>query len=344
MYTELEAFEKRIHNSNAKFFQAEQEIESLKQQLKLEKAINEDMETARPSVVHRVHFQRMEGQLKESQNALETKEEEIAILRSTLSSKEAKIEELSKAKTSAEEATTRTEQEKNELQKSVTQLENTKEQLMLDHERLAKHRLRTRTTSAERTHSSARSSGATLTTEQASSSQEPPLPSRPVSLVPTLATNSIQQTPERLVRRDPVNRQSLIVNEMPPPELRAERRKSMTLKGFMKKLVGKDEVVESNASKAAKRENRKSLPLTDRPRTATMPKGKHVPVRSESAAYNLASIRDESATVATPAPTEVIDFATHNAAARPQTATSEKGEREADVAKARPKSRGWGVS
>ncbi|PVH94025.1 hypothetical protein DM02DRAFT_603126 [Periconia macrospinosa] len=326
LYAELETFEKRIQNANTRVFQAEQEVESLKEQLKLEKAINEDLGSARPSLVHRVHFQRMEGQLKEIRDALEDKKEEIAQLTSTLTNQDCKITELSKAKSDAEEAHMKAEQEKTNLQQSLVQLESTKDQLMLDHERLAKHRHRQRTTSAERTHTSARSSGATLITDPSaanepitSSPDDPPLPARPVSLTPTL---SIQRTPERHVRSDTANRPSLITNDVPPAELRSTRRKSLTIKSLMKKLVNKDDsatvtdmptpttttapTAKPEKNKLAK-EKRKSLPPPNvRPRTATLPKGRSTSFMRPKTAVAPTTSTSASPSTNTPPPTTAV--------------------------------------
>jgi hypothetical protein len=68
LYSELEALEKRLRDANIRMFTAEHEVVALREQVQLEQTISNDLETARPSVVHRVHFQRMEGQLKEVSN------------------------------------------------------------------------------------------------------------------------------------------------------------------------------------------------------------------------------------------------------------------------------------
>jgi chromosome segregation ATPase len=65
LHAELEALEKRLRDANTRMFTAEHEAVALREQVQLEQTISNDLETARPSVVHRVHFQRMEGQLKE---------------------------------------------------------------------------------------------------------------------------------------------------------------------------------------------------------------------------------------------------------------------------------------
>jgi hypothetical protein len=67
LHAELEALEKRLRDANTRMFTAEHEAVALREQIQLEQTISNDLETARPSV-HRVHFQRMEGQLKEVSN------------------------------------------------------------------------------------------------------------------------------------------------------------------------------------------------------------------------------------------------------------------------------------
>ncbi|KAF1951987.1 hypothetical protein CC80DRAFT_552742 [Byssothecium circinans] len=286
LYAEVEALEKRVRESNARVFSAEQEAEALREQLHLEKTINEDMETARPSLVHRVHFQRMEGQLNESRNALQEKEQEILTLKKGVAEKEEKVEGAVKEKVEAIETRAKIEEENENLRKSVAELENTKIQLMKDHERLAKYRARQRTASAEARGASARSSGATLITEPVTVTEamEPmpmstpvsvvranghtptskgdyahhdnehdrELPARPVSLGTPTPSSSIQGTPERHRRGGGAdtnaNRLSMISNDIPPPELRAGRRKNLTLKGIMRKLAGRDESFEERHS------------------------------------------------------------------------------------------------
>ena len=285
LYTVVEALEKRVREANARVFTSEQEAHTLTEQLRLEKAINEDMETARPSLVHRVHFQRMEGQLAEIRDELAEKDDAVEALKKTIDEKNGKLALLEKSKDTVATSQTKLLEENEQLKKEVKDLEATKEQLMLDHERLAQHRSRQRTSSAE--HASARSS-ATLFTDAQNQSQaitsDEPLPARPVSnlaLTPThTPTTSIQNTPERYLRTDP-QRRSMISNDVPPPELRGVRRKSLTFKGLMKKLVRRDEVEEKEANdeKTAKEEKKE-----ERPKTALMPKDRNVLIRPRTAA------------------------------------------------------------
>src|SRR5207244_408941 len=105
--------------------------------------------------------------------------------------------------------------------------ESTKEQLMLDHERLAKTRARDRNISAE--HTSARNSDATLVSRPDSHlimNSDIPLPPRPVTVA---ADTNFSDS-----NAADANRASEISSDVPPPELRSMRRKSLTLKGLMK--------------------------------------------------------------------------------------------------------------
>jgi hypothetical protein len=282
LYTEVEALEKRVREANARVFISEQEAEALTEQLRLEKAINEDMETARPSLVHRVHFQRMEGQLKESRDQLAEKEIEIQVLKKSVGEKEAKFVQLENDKDATATSQSKLREENEQLKRTVADMEATKQQLMLDHERLAQHRARQRNSSAD--HASARSSATPFTDAQVQTvTSDEPLPARPVTNIPTpthMPSTSIQNTPERHLRSDP-QKLSMISNDLPPPELRGVRRKSLTLKGLMKKFVRKDEMDEEleNDNSTTKKETKDR----ERPRTALMPKNRNVLMRPRTA-------------------------------------------------------------
>ncbi|KAF1833893.1 hypothetical protein BDW02DRAFT_356256 [Decorospora gaudefroyi] len=251
LYAEVAALEKRLSEANTKMFAAIKDAEALRELLRLEKAINEDMETARPSVVHRVHFQRMEGQLNEAHDALTAKDEEIDLLRNTIAEKDHYVKDIQSELTAATAFHSQDQDEIERLKQSVTELQTTKHQLMLDHERLASHRTRQRVISLDRTdRTSARSSGATLIQELSPPlmrpSNEPP-PVEPMPVVPE-REGSIQNTPIRHLRsksspKDMPNRWSLISNDIPPPELRelkGSKRRSLGLKEMMKSIVRKD--------------------------------------------------------------------------------------------------------
>lgn len=378
LYTEHEALEKRVREVNARVFTSEQELEALREQLRLEKAINEDMGTARPSLVHRVHYQRMEGQLKDSRDALEAKDAEIQLLKETAAAKDSYAEDLKKDKEVMTRSQAQVQEEVAELKRSITELQATKQQLMLDHERLAQHRTRQRNSTGTADYTSARSSGATLITEpimQAITDAETPMPTSPVT---GAGDQSIQNTPERLVRvpATPIsestdtNRFSMISNDIPPPELRGTRRKSLTLKGLMKKMAGKDSD-KMNKIKEAKKDKRQQQ-QQQRPKTALAPKDKNASMRPQTSATEqpLKKVRviNEVPRPKTSAPEKMkederpITAATeqvqkdvpdrpkpiryYSTESRPKTALEEKEEREYALASMsstdRPKSRGWG--
>lgn len=247
LYAEVEALEKRLRDANIRIFAAAQEAESLREQVHLERAISDDLETARPSVVHRAHFQRMESQLKESRELLDAKTEEIESLKRTISGKDHYIKDLQSEIDAAINFHTQDQDEIEALKQKISELQATKEQLMHDHERLAIQRTRQRVSPIDYT--SARSSGATLITELS-----PQLTTRPVEASTPVENvsrmpdsepernNSIQSTPKRHIRSESApNRVNLISTDIPPAELRHSRRKSLGLRGFVRKIVRKDE-------------------------------------------------------------------------------------------------------
>lgn len=360
LHGEVEALEKRVREANAHVFMSEQGAQALREQLRLEKAINDDMETARPSLVHRVHFQRMEGQLKESRDQLENKDEEIMKLQRLALEQDAKFDELTKANESASAAQATIMEENDRLKQNIKELESTKQQLMHDHERLARNRShnhsRNRITSAETT--SARSSGTTLTPEPSAIPPIPPMPTDdegvalPARLVSIARSSSIQDTPERLRRRElELNRLSMISTEAPPAELRHSRRRSLTLKGLMRKMTRKEDE-ESESIDVP------SPALTSpRPRTALMPKDKNAMMRPKTAhpenveaKKDVASLKErlEDRPMTAASNKERVGHRRFLSESRPKTAVTgiRKGEGRLDEGQSveRPKSRGWAAS
>ena len=346
LYSELDALDRRLREANARIFESDQEVETLREQLRLEKAINEDMETARPSLVHRVHFQRMEGQLKEARDDLESKNDEITRLKMDAATKDAKVKELEQAKDEALLSVSQLQEEGNNFRKTIKDLESTKEQLMLDHERLAQHRSRQRTTSAE--HTSARSSGATLITDpiiQVITKSDEPLPPRPVTLV---EDSSVQATPQSKSKAE-TSRVSMISNNIPPPELRGNRKKRLSLKGFMRKITDRDSGAESTKASKVK-ETPKEQP---RPKTALAPKDKNALIRPQTAAVPITKaekpMRPQTAAPATTAapakenkaPTRYYMAQEHLSKAGEE---NEKEDSGVDASSPRPKSQGWSAS
>ncbi|KZM26665.1 hypothetical protein ST47_g2156 [Ascochyta rabiei] len=251
LHMELEALDKRVRDANARVFAADHEIEALREQVRLEHAINEDMETARPSVVHRVHFQRMEGQLKESKDNLAKKEVEVQEMRATLVEKDCQLETLRKDLQNAIKSSDSVRSEVERLKQSVADLEAARERLVQDHERLAAPRSRHRVPSAE--FNSARTSGATLTNEQSppprlarASDDVPPVPTAPMLGSPTLGSAPDRDTSRRHIRKQSdTQRHSVTTNAALPVEVRQAKRKSgLGLRDMVKRIVKKDNSIE----------------------------------------------------------------------------------------------------
>lgn len=286
LHGEVEALEKRVREANARVFTAESTVEALREQLRLEKTINSDVEAARPSVVHHIHFQRLEDQLKSLRDELDAKNALIHDLKTMTAVKDARIDELTKEKSAAQ---TKLKSETSRLNHEVQQLQATTKNLMLDHERLASRRARSRT-SAEHP-ASIRISGTTLTTDASSVTPSEPITPvsipisdlttkddslhHPISVTPSIAprtSSSIQETPERFVRQ-PAQKPNLISIDAPPAQLRHKRHKSLTIKGFMRKITRKED--ESEVP-----------PVTElaRPRTALGQKDANASLRPKTAA------------------------------------------------------------
>lgn len=252
LYAEVQALEKRLHEGNAKMFASIQDAEVLRKNLSLEKAINSDMETARPSVVHRVHFQRMEGQLKEIRSALKAKDGEIRLLQDAIAEKDIYARDLKGEVDAAVSFHTLDQDEIQRLKQSVSELQATKEQLMLNHEHFVSRRTRERVQSAERP--SARSSGATLIHETSPRltrlSDEPAcveaLPRMPQATEYTAKISDTRKhhTCDADIPKSNPNRWTLRSNDVLPSEtqeVKAARRKSLGLRDMMRKMVRKDE-------------------------------------------------------------------------------------------------------
>jgi hypothetical protein len=297
---ELEALEKRLREANSRMFDAEQEVVALREQVQAEKAVSSDLETARPSVVHRVHFQRMEGQLKDSQDALRVREKEVELLKNTLIGKNDYVKDLLAEVDAAVAFHTQDQDEIERLKQNVAELQATKDHLMRDHERLALQRTRTgtrqRVSSTER--ASARSSDATLIQELSPlprSTEEAPqveaLPSVP-AIADSERPSSIQETPKRHIRSESTpNRWSLMSNAAPPPELRGVRRRSLGLKDLMKKMVNREDKTNTTTDTALRKSEDKPRKSEDKntaeppkPRTALSTKDKNTTIRPATAA------------------------------------------------------------
>jgi hypothetical protein len=231
---------------------------------------------------------------------------------------------------------------------------------MRDHERLAIQRTRLRISSIE--HTSARSSGATLIQEMSPPLKKPSVESPPIeelASVPITSdgtrNNSIQETPKRHVRSESTpNRWMLMSNEVPPPELRGFRRRSLGLKDLMKKMVKKDAKADAviEGSVLTKEEESSALPHG---RAALSIKDKNALIRPTTAAPKMASQDPFYTPPSAPIPQSIRPanirrhtpryYATPDATveARPQTAACEM-KTSKDDATISTKRRSWGAS
>lgn len=265
LHTELDAANAKIELANSHITANEEEIQKLGDQLLLEKQVMADMQTARPSVVHRVHYQRMEGLLQESQVLVSTKDDEIRSLKEVIASKDKQIVTLQKGNDAAKEVL---ETENQRLKSTISELEATKQQLMADHERLAKFRARDTRMSTE--NASNRSSIVTLVTNGHSGST--PSPSRPQSQV--LSGRPKTAGPE--IGVSPVSKRRSLLGDstLLPSNGGAERRKSVSLKGvkgLMKRMskLNPDHAARPATSGKNEMEMREVANGTDaRPKTA----------------------------------------------------------------------------
>jgi hypothetical protein len=250
LHMEVDALDKRVRDANSRVFLADQEIEALREQLRLEHAINEDMETARPSVVHRVHFQRMEGQLKESRDDLAKKETELQNLRLTLAGKDRQLEALRADVQAAVKKSESAYYEIENLRQSVADLEAARERLMQNHKRVTAQRPTQRVSSAEFT--SARESGATLVNEYSppprltSPDDAPPVPTAPMLGSPVLGSVQRRDT-SRGHRRNQSDsqRHSLVSNASVADMRNVKRRSGLGLRDMVKRMVKKDTSIDS---------------------------------------------------------------------------------------------------
>ncbi|KAF2269033.1 hypothetical protein CC78DRAFT_612889 [Lojkania enalia] len=319
LHSELDASSRHLREANARLLANKKELDIFKEQLRLEKAINQDMEAARPSVVHRAHYQRMEGQLKESTDELAAKEEMIRCLQEDVAAKQQEFENLKKSREAVECTKAELQEENGRLKRTVAQLESTKEKLMMDHERLAKHRARDRMSIPD--HASARSSGATLITDHninSSLNEDTPLPPRPVTMA---SQNRVAERP------DTHHSPTTLIN-VPSPEQRSSttRRRSLTLKGLMKKMVvRKDE--DEEAEKWVSREA-----ASQRPKTALSSRDKNTVMRPTVEADKME--KKEKLKPKSAGPNKRM-----SEIARPRTAAGQK--ENSGVGPSRPKSRGW---
>jgi hypothetical protein len=215
------------------------------------------------------------------------KDDEIERLRQTIAGKNDYVKDLRAEVDAAVSFHTQDQDEIERLKQSLAELQATKAQLMRDHENLAVQRTRLRLSSVERT--SARSSGATLIQELSPQLTRPSDEPAQIEATPQLPlpsddsrNNSIQATPKRHVRSESTpNRWSLMSNDVPPPELRGFRRRSLGLKDLMKKMVKKDPKADAEPE-----------PVSDekpKSRAALAPRDKNASLRPNTAAPKMVS-------------------------------------------------------
>ena len=327
LHMEVEALDKRVRDANVRIFAADQEIESLREQVRLEHAINTDMNTARPSVVHRVHFQRMEGQLKESRDSLADKEEEVAKLRRNVAEKDHQLELMRRNMEEAYRKSEGARQEIEQLKQSVADLESAKERLMQDHERLAAQRLKHRVSSAEYT--SARTSGATLINENSppprltSSEDVPPVPVVPMLGSPILGSIQDRDTTRRHIRKpSDTQRQNIPTDTKLPMDARHVKKKSgLGLRDMMKRIVKKDTSIEAVLRSPTIYESQWGSTSTSTVNAPTL-KSPTAPVRERATSLRshppVPKIDDDPAPRLVPRPIS----GPQNPAARPRTSTA----------------------
>lgn len=245
LYAGIEALDKRLRDANARMFAAESEAEKLRAQVQKEKSTGGDFEHARTSVADRERFQHMEAQLKDNRDTLALKEREVALLKKALSEK---IDVMANLHNELDAAISFHTQDQDEIERLATiidELERTKDQLRRDHERLAAQRTHRRASPAERNHASARSSGTTLIQETSPPLTRPSDETDPIEALPPI---HVPSTNERVGQTQQPHRThercgsspTLIVNDVPPAELRSQKRRSWGVRAYVKKIVNKD--------------------------------------------------------------------------------------------------------
>jgi hypothetical protein len=245
LHVQVEALEKRVRDANARVFTAEQQVTTLRDQIQQEKDVNSDLTDARPSVVHRVHFQRMEGQLQEARDELAKKEEDLLKLKTILSEKTTQLEALQKEQKREKRKSLGNKEEIERLRRTVADLESTKEQLLLDQARFASQQSAERVPSADLT--SARCSGTTLVTDQSPAQTPavelvPPMPLLSFSAVQPI---SLEEVPPKQIRKvkstaSSANRNSVVSDNEGSPDVKQARRRSLNLRDLMKRMVKKE--------------------------------------------------------------------------------------------------------
>lgn len=154
LHADVEALEKRLRESNVRMFNAQQDMETLREQVRLERAINRDLEAKNPNTIHRLYYHRLETRLEESRDALAINAKQINLLQRTIAGKDEYIKDLRMEVEAANDFHIHDQDEIEVLKRTVAELQAEKEHSMMDRDFAASQHLRQRT--------SVRSSGATL--------------------------------------------------------------------------------------------------------------------------------------------------------------------------------------
>lgn len=296
----------------------------------------------------------------QSRDALAAKSDEIELLKKTIAGKDDYVKDLQAEVDAAVSFHTQDQDEIERLKQVVTELQATKDQLMRDHEQLSVQRNRLCIPSVE--HASARSSGTTLIQEVSPPLTKPVIEPPIIEALPPMPdssddmrANSIQETPKRHLRSESTpNRWHLMSNDIPPPELRGFRRRSLGLKDLMKKMVGKETKVEdvTEPNQAKEEEETADLPSS---RDALSAKDKNASIRPATAAPKVSDQDPFYTPQALPAPQSIRSanvrrhtpryYAAQDASKdkRPQTAAADVKASKDDTSVS-TKRRSWGAS
>ncbi|KAI8943351.1 hypothetical protein NX059_001368 [Plenodomus lindquistii] len=237
--------EKRLRDANARLFSAAQESEALRDQVRFEQAKKHELESERRNMAHQVHLQRMEAELRDAQDMIAAKDEEIRQQTQSMSDVDRYVGRLRREIDAAIRFHTEDQEEIETLKQTVSELERSKSQLMAEREQQASQPTRPRITSADP--DSARSSDApTIAPVEAL----PPMPFATESTSRGRAQSA--STPTR-----PSALSNMVSSDEPAVqerEVKSVRRTSLGLRDMMKKITRKDDQEEpaADAIKEAK--------------------------------------------------------------------------------------------
>ncbi|KAF2845351.1 hypothetical protein T440DRAFT_483434 [Plenodomus tracheiphilus IPT5] len=253
--------EKRLHDANMRLFSAAQEAEVLRGQARFEQARKHELEDARSGMVHQVRLQRIEDELKKSQEIVVARDDEIRRQRQSIAEIDRYVGRLRREIDAAIRFHAEDQDEIESLKQTISELESTKKQLIGGHEEQTLHRIHPRVTAAEP--NTARCSGATLIQEsspQLTRSEDAPTTSPVEALRPMLAASEQRQR-GRSHSHSTTNRPSALGNmvssndelDINQREAQTARRTSLGLRNMLKRIARKDnEESEIDPDQAAK--------------------------------------------------------------------------------------------